>query len=76
MGDGLCNVQSPPNYYEMNGHVALRADGACYVLTDDGVIGVRGLQDGSNEIVTYRDQRVEHRTIMPSDAALDHRKHK
>jgi hypothetical protein len=67
--DGLCNPQSPPTYDEMSGHVTLLADAACYVLTEDGVLGVRGLEDGSNEIVTYRDGEVLSRTIMPAEAA-------
>jgi hypothetical protein len=50
-------VQSPPEYGDMGGHVALLADTACYVLTDDDhdVLGARGLPHGSNEVVTYRD---------------------
>lgn len=48
-------MQSPPEYGDMGGHVALLADAGCYVLTDEEVLGVRGLPHGSNEVVTYRD---------------------
>jgi hypothetical protein len=63
-------VQSPPKYGDMGGHVALLADAGCYVLTDEEVLGVRGLPHGSNEVVTYRDGKVVHRTVMPAEVAL------
>jgi hypothetical protein len=37
--DSLCNPQSPPTHGRSPG--ALNAKGACYVLTNDGVLGVR-----------------------------------
>jgi hypothetical protein len=64
VADAVCDPRSPPHYDELGGRVALIARNACYVLADDGVLGVRGLPDGRDEVVSYRDRRTLLRAVI------------
>lgn len=65
--DALCDPQAPPRYREISGRTTLLAPRTIYVLDGDQVLCVRGLDDDSNEIITYRDKRLLTRSVMADD---------